>query len=557
MLVALLATACSHPSPDPRLDLAESLMQERPDSALAILDAIPDSAWHNRADRARHALLLSMALDKNFIDRTDFDILQPAIDYYLSHGTPDERLRTLYYQGRIYQNADNLDQAMRCFMEGLYIKNEITDSLTLAKILVAQGHLYSQFCANNDYLHNNIEAAAIYGKMGNPALQIKCLCKALDAYIVAGDSAGAQNCLRQIKSLVVIKSDARTHTFPYVLNYVNHFGTQDEIRNQLAGMMDYEISQDCLIDVAVAFNKLGEGGIAEEYLQMVDTTTVADISRYYLNKADIMDSIGNYAEAYGALRNYLSVYQSEQVDIDDQGLLFSENKYNLIFSHLKTVHKKNTIIILSLCFCFILLVAIIALYYRNRLIQERKLRVEVEKKRIEEEKMRVEEEKKRIEVEKQQKIEELSLELESLQEVCNEYSAKEISSEVREAIHGRLEMLNSVLSEQIISNVTKEPDYEKWCAGLLKDKQKFLNTTRLAFKSSHPEFIKHLEEHGLTIDEINHMCLFAIGLSAKDAGVYLGQKRHYHDTSEIRKKLGLEDAKLLLPSYIRGLLKKN
>ena len=37
---------------------------------------------------------MSMALDKNYIDTTTFDIIQPAIDYYLSKGNADEKLRT-------------------------------------------------------------------------------------------------------------------------------------------------------------------------------------------------------------------------------------------------------------------------------------------------------------------------------------------------------------------------------------------------------------------------------------------------------------------------------
>lgn len=558
----MLAAACNRQASDARLDRAESLMEQHPDSALAILSPLSSTSWDNPALRARHALLLSMALDKTYDDRKDFTVLQPAIDYYLSHGTPDERLRTLYYQARIYQNADSLDQAMRGFIEGLNFRNEISDSLTLARMLVGQGQLYSQFCANNDYIRNNIEAADIYGNLNKAALQIKCLCKALDGYIVNEDSIQAEKCLQQIKNLIDINGNELTQTFPFVLNYLNHFGSCDEISEQLELMMRYELPENCLIDLAAAYNKLGEGGLALEYLQMVDTNSVDDISRYFLYKADIMDSIRNYAEAYGALRNYLSVYQTEQVEIDDQGLPFSENKHNLIFSHIKTVHKKNIIIILSLCICFILIIATIALYYRNRLIHEKKIRVELEKERVEEEKRRIEEEKKRIqeekkriEVEKQQKIDQLSREFESLQEICNEYSAKEISPEVNDAIKGRIEILNSLLSNQILSNITKQAAYEKWCAGVLKDKQNFLNTTRLAFKSSHPEFISHLEDHGLTDDEINHMCLFAIGLSAKDAGAYLGQKSHYHNTSDIRKKLGLKEGKQLLAPYIRSLLK--
>ena len=50
---------------------AEAVMQEHPDSALTLLQAInPDELTTDRG-RAMHALLLSQAYDKNYIALTD------------------------------------------------------------------------------------------------------------------------------------------------------------------------------------------------------------------------------------------------------------------------------------------------------------------------------------------------------------------------------------------------------------------------------------------------------------------------------------------------------
>ena len=59
-------------------------MDSKPDSALAVLEGIPASKVKGKEISARYALLKSMALDKNCIDTTTFDILQPAIDYYIA-----------------------------------------------------------------------------------------------------------------------------------------------------------------------------------------------------------------------------------------------------------------------------------------------------------------------------------------------------------------------------------------------------------------------------------------------------------------------------------------
>lgn len=78
-----------------QMDAAENLMNTKPDSALAILKGIHRSDIKGEESSARFALLKSMALDKNYIDLKTFNVLQPAIDYYLEHGSPDEKFRTI------------------------------------------------------------------------------------------------------------------------------------------------------------------------------------------------------------------------------------------------------------------------------------------------------------------------------------------------------------------------------------------------------------------------------------------------------------------------------
>ena len=124
MLVTVVVTSiivsCSgNPAVDRQLAVVENMMAERPDSALSVLNGIDSELVTSEAEKARYALLMSQALDKNYIDTTTFDVLQPAIDYYINKdkGTPDEKLKTLYYQGRIYQNIPDFDMAMQTFLK--------------------------------------------------------------------------------------------------------------------------------------------------------------------------------------------------------------------------------------------------------------------------------------------------------------------------------------------------------------------------------------------------------------------------------------------------------
>lgn len=66
-----------------RLNHAEELMSEHPDSAWHILESIDRKALDSRRIRARHALLSSQALDKNYIDVNNDSLIRIAIDYYV------------------------------------------------------------------------------------------------------------------------------------------------------------------------------------------------------------------------------------------------------------------------------------------------------------------------------------------------------------------------------------------------------------------------------------------------------------------------------------------
>ena len=95
LLLGLCLVACNrHAEHWETITEMERIIEERPDSVLNVLQAIDTDELIGDEERAKHALLLSMALDKNVIDKTDFEVLQPAIDYYEDNGSATDKLRT-------------------------------------------------------------------------------------------------------------------------------------------------------------------------------------------------------------------------------------------------------------------------------------------------------------------------------------------------------------------------------------------------------------------------------------------------------------------------------
>ena len=95
-----------------KLDKAKSLLNERPDSSLAIIRSIDTLSLGSKATKAKYSLLHAIALDKNYIDTTDINVVLPAVNYYIRRGSAEERFKSYYYLGRIQYNAGNFNDAV-------------------------------------------------------------------------------------------------------------------------------------------------------------------------------------------------------------------------------------------------------------------------------------------------------------------------------------------------------------------------------------------------------------------------------------------------------------
>ena len=117
MLITFALTFFEACGPSPRsrmmetLNDVESFINERPDSALAVLEGVDSAALNTRALRARFSLLRTMAQAKNYLDLTVPGLIDEAAAWYDRHGSADERMKTLYYQGCIAQAKKDLNRA--------------------------------------------------------------------------------------------------------------------------------------------------------------------------------------------------------------------------------------------------------------------------------------------------------------------------------------------------------------------------------------------------------------------------------------------------------------
>ena len=87
LLGLILMVSCTTYQVNRHLNDIESYIQEHPDSALAVLEGIDRTTLISKRNKAHHALLHAMALDKNYVNVTDDSLSRVALNYFDKRGS--------------------------------------------------------------------------------------------------------------------------------------------------------------------------------------------------------------------------------------------------------------------------------------------------------------------------------------------------------------------------------------------------------------------------------------------------------------------------------------
>ena len=159
---------CSHPKimMDCIMDDAESVLNDHPDSAFCLLETV-DTVSQSRAQLARLSLLKSIAVDKMYIDTTDLSLIKPAVDYYMRHGSPEQKMKTMYYLGRIQYNAHDYTSALISFIKAKEYSEQTDDNRMKGMICSFLGATQNSNYNNKDELNYFIEEYSWFCKSGD------------------------------------------------------------------------------------------------------------------------------------------------------------------------------------------------------------------------------------------------------------------------------------------------------------------------------------------------------------------------------------------------------
>lgn len=290
ILALTILTGCSGIKVHKTLKDVETYIAQRPDSALAVLEAMDTTDLKTKGLRAHHALLHAMALDKNWIDVTDDSLALKAVNYYQKRGSRRNYARSLYYLALSYYNDSQYDKSIieLSVAEPVAEKN---DSLYWGFIKVLQASIYNKNYNGIAELQALEKALEIYSEIETEYYTNVAKQGLISAYIDEEQYIKAENIISELihsrdlnsKMLLEIKGD---YAFLLATRTDPDYSTASKIYETLVSKGEYLSAQDYWV-WALSLSEIGDYDASQEIvnaMKQIDSSGTAYYFMYHIAK---------------------------------------------------------------------------------------------------------------------------------------------------------------------------------------------------------------------------------------------------------------------------------
>lgn len=165
IIIVIGLLSCHSGQLDKVLQQADSLMENEPDRALALLSSFPHPETLNQADFAAYQLMYTKAKDKCYADLSrDTTLILKSLVYYKEQGNAFQKGWSNYYAGRVYEEAGKLFESGLYFLKAAEYAGEIPDPLLGMMANYYLGELHDKQYAFDKSLEAYKTSYAIYGQ---------------------------------------------------------------------------------------------------------------------------------------------------------------------------------------------------------------------------------------------------------------------------------------------------------------------------------------------------------------------------------------------------------
>lgn len=295
LLIVMTICSCGQREQITLLKQADMLMEEHPDSSLAILRRM--NHFSSKRLEAKHSLMHSRALDKCCVDLINDSIIAPAVKFYSNRGKKKERLMMHFYLGRINFNAGNYEAAFISQMRARQIADELDDLYWKAMVASSLGFIFSETYDTVGELEAFQEAYDYWMEYGdslhidNAIFSLGTACHNNNQFKKA-DSLFAIICERGRYEALLFRADNEVKRPGSDVSKAIEYYKEAIAHNVSFGIDDY-------YQYALALSKSGDGKKAEELLETLSRYPASFVDLYA--KCKILRNERKFEEALDAL----------------------------------------------------------------------------------------------------------------------------------------------------------------------------------------------------------------------------------------------------------------
>lgn len=533
--VVLLSCSKTDLETERTLEDVASFIEERPDSALTILDTMDSFSLTTSALKARHSLLLAMARDKNYIDDTTDSIIAPAVSWYRRHGSADEKLLMNYYRGRIAMNAGDYETAMRWFADGSRFSEKARNKVWSGRLCNAKFQVYLHLFDSASAIDAALRSADYYAAAGELSRYYDAINNVACVYEQLLDTANALHYLGILRDNWD-ELDESQHSCYYAGMLSISSDKKPVLEQYLCDVNDEQVIY--WVIVAKSYFEIGNYEQASRALKMAEKYVGTQGLDYKWVSALVQEATGEYRSAAKSYREFIGANGNNNIDIFESDTKFVEER---IATNRTINHQLYIILIIVLSLMVSFLFGLLLWVRHSSLKKIHKMSekahkaetelLEKENRRLEEERIRAVREKEEYE----RMYNEAVSRIELLERIKKE---PRLGKGVRDVVDKYLSVLNKFIAAHVSKTFDKEAKAE--LAALMGEQKDFLKSIGLAFSLSHPNFIGYLNKCRLNDWEKGCCCMFCIGLNNSEIADYLKRPSFKNDLTTIRGKLKVE-----------------
>ena len=373
--VMLTMSACNrHSEHWEALSSVENFIEEQPDSALVVLQGIDASTLSSAEERAKHALLLSMALD---IDETDLSLISTAKENY--EDSKDIRYKFLshYYYGRVLCNRGDFPQAIIAYTEAENLLERLENNYQAGLLYTQLGNIYRTYFDYNKCLESYQLAYKYYKLSELKSHMAHALLDIGISYWNLEETKLAEEFISNALQMALDNSDPHLERVCYenlVILYdkINDTDRCEVIVNRLVHRFEQSAySPACLASIASYYVDVKQSDLVEHFLGCAWNNVSSDTDSIALNflSANIMKKMGKTDDAWKYFGDGIKIQNNQLRIALQQPILSAQKNYFEDKARYNSYRlKRNTEIYITLSVIALLIIIVIVMYSRHRML---------------------------------------------------------------------------------------------------------------------------------------------------------------------------------------------